>query len=249
MYDVIVVGGSAAGLTAAIYAARQELKTLVITKDVGGQMLMANEIQNFPGFLSISGFDLAKRFQEQAMLYGAQFVYEEVVGIERVEDCPGLCFRIKTTKEVYDALAVILAFGKTPKDLGVPGERELKGKGVSYCAICDGPLFKQKVVAIVGTGDQALDAANYLSNILANFRSGPPSQLLSVSHRHRKDQAFLGFVTLVLHSHPNQRHYIIVFKPSLLESFPIQFFFLCMVLKAEAPRISGDCRHPVLAST
>ncbi len=169
LYDTIVVGASAAGLTAALYTARQGLKTLIITKDVGGQMLLTNEIQNYPGVENISGFDLANKFKEQAELYGAEFVYEEAVGLEEHDDCPGLCYRVKTTGGEYHAPAVVLAFGKTPKDLGVPGEVALKGRGVSYCAVCDGPLFKGKTVAVVGSGDQALEAVNYLANIASTI--------------------------------------------------------------------------------
>jgi len=169
LYDVIIVGGSAAGLTAALYSARLGLTTLVITKDIGGQMLLTNEIQNYPGFELISGFELANRLKEQAELYGAQFIYEEVVGIEEDRECPGLCFRVRTTRADYHSTAVILALGKTPKDLGVPGEQELKGRGVSYCAVCDGPLFKGKTVAVVGSGDQALEAVNYLAKVAANI--------------------------------------------------------------------------------
>lgn len=166
LYDVIVVGGSAAGLTAATYSARQGLRTLVVTKDIGGQMLLTNEIQNYPGYQSISGFELSTKLKEQAELYGAEFVYEEVTKVEENKECPGLCFTITTNGAEYNGTAVILAFGKTPRNLGVPGERELNGKGVSYCAVCDGPLFKGRTVAVVGTGDQALDAVNYLANVV-----------------------------------------------------------------------------------
>jgi thioredoxin reductase (NADPH) len=165
LYDVIVVGGSSAGLTAATYATRQGLKTLVITKDIGGQMLLTNDIQNYPGYGSISGFDLSSKLREQAESYGAEFVYEEVTGVEESKECPGLCFNVRTASGEYNGTTVILAFGKTPKNLGVPGEKELNGRGVSYCAICDGPLFKGKTVAVVGSGDQALEAANYLAGV------------------------------------------------------------------------------------
>ncbi len=167
LYDVIVVGGSAAGLTASLYTARQGLKTLLITKDIGGQMLLTNEIQNYPGFTSIGGFELANKFKEQADSYGVDFVYEEVNRLEEDPSCPDLCFQVRTTGSEYSATTVILAFGKTPKDLGVPGEERLKGKGVSYCAVCDGPLFKGKTVAVVGSGDQALEAANYLAGVVS----------------------------------------------------------------------------------
>ncbi len=165
LYDTIVVGGSAAGLTAALYSARQGLSTLILTKDIGGQMLLTNEIQNYPGIISTTGFDLATKFREQAELYGAEFDYEEVTSVEEDKECPGLCFKVRTSEKEYNATMVILAFGKTPKDLGVPGEERLKGRGVSYCAVCDGPLFKGKTVAVVGSGDQALEAVNYLSGV------------------------------------------------------------------------------------
>jgi thioredoxin reductase (NADPH) len=165
LYDVVVIGGSAAGLTAALYSSRQGLKTLVVTKDVGGQMLLTNEIQNYPGYESIGGFELSSKLRDQAQMYGAEFAYEEVMAVEESRECPGLCFGVTTTGNQYQGTTVILAFGKTPKNLNVPGERELNGKGVSYCAVCDGPLFKGKTVAVVGTGDQALEAVNYLSNV------------------------------------------------------------------------------------
>lgn len=166
LYDVVVVGGSAGGLTAALYAARQGLKTLVVTKDIGGQMLLTNEIQNYPGFESIGGFDLATRIKQQAELYGAEFAYGEATGIEESEECPGLCFSVRTAAGSHTGTTVILAFGKTPKNLNVPGEQELNGRGVSYCAVCDGPLFRGKTVTVVGTGDQALEAVNYLANVV-----------------------------------------------------------------------------------
>lgn len=162
IFDVIIIGGASAGLTAALYAARQNLKTLVITKDIGGQALLTDHIENYPGFDAIGGFDLMGKFEAQAKAFGTQFVYDEVTSIIEREN---ICFSVRTPNARYDTCAVILAFGKTPRDLGVPGEQELKGKGVSYCAVCDGPLFKGKTVAVVGSGDPALDAASLLSNI------------------------------------------------------------------------------------
>ena len=162
LYDVVIVGAASAGLTAAIYAARQNLKTLVITKDVGGQALLTDHIENYPGFDVIGGFELMSKFEEQARSFGAQFVYDEVISAGEKE---GLCFIVKTPNAEYESCALILAFGKTPRDLGAPGEAQLKGKGVSYCAICDGPLFRGKVVAVAGSGDPALDAATLLSDL------------------------------------------------------------------------------------
>lgn len=160
-YDVIIVGGGPAGLTASIYASRRNLKTLIIAKGLGGQMAMTNEIENYPGLDLISGADLAQKMQKQAEKWETKFDYNEVTGLER----KGHDFIVKTNKDQYQAGAVILAFGLTPRDLGVPGEEKLKGRGVAYCATCDGPFYKNKVVGVVGGGNSAFEAAIYLSGI------------------------------------------------------------------------------------
>ncbi len=163
MYDVVIIGGASAGLTAAMYTSRQGLRTLVITKDIGGQAILTNDIENFPGFGHIGGFDLMSKFEKQARAFGAEFAYEEVVSV--TEDEPA-CISIKTANNnEYSCCVLILAFGKTPRDLNVPGEKELKGRGVSYCAVCDGPFFKNKTVAVVGAGEHALEAAVYLKEV------------------------------------------------------------------------------------
>ena len=162
LFDVIIVGGASAGLTAAIYASRQNLKTLVITKDIGGQALLTDHIENYPGFDVVGGFELMSKFEEQAKTFGAQFVYDEVTSIVERDN---VCFTVRTPNGEYDTCVVILAFGKTPRDLGVPGEEKLKGKGVSYCAVCDGPLFKGKTVAVAGSGEPAMDAATLIANV------------------------------------------------------------------------------------
>jgi thioredoxin reductase (NADPH) len=168
LYDVIVIGGASAGLTAAMYASRQGLKTLVITKDIGGQALLTNSIENYPPFEHIGGFELMQKFEHQAKSFGAEFAYEEVISI--IEARKG-DFKIKTNNDNkdYSAYAIILAFGKTPRDLNVKGEKELNGRGVSYCAVCDGPFFKNKKVAIVGVGDPALEAAIYLKGLASQL--------------------------------------------------------------------------------
>jgi thioredoxin reductase (NADPH) len=175
-YDILVVGGASAGLTAAMYASRQGLKTLVITKDIGGQALLTNDIENYPPFEHVGGFELMQKFEQQARSFGAEFAYEEVLSIRehKEEDGGGDGgggFTVKTNNNnnEYSGRALILAFGKTPKDLNVKGEKELGGKGVSYCAVCDGPFFKNKKVAIVGAGDQALEAALYLKELASQL--------------------------------------------------------------------------------
>jgi thioredoxin reductase (NADPH) len=166
--DIIIIGGASAGLSAALYASRQGLKTLLLTKDIGGQALLTNDIENYPAFEHIGGFELMSKFERQARDFGAEFIYEEVTSI--VEDEHTKVFRVRTSNnDEYLAPAIILAFGKTPRDLNVPGEQELKGKGVSYCAVCDGPLFKQKSVAVVGIGDPALDSALFLKGIASKI--------------------------------------------------------------------------------
>ncbi len=168
MYDVIIIGGASAGLTAAMYASRQGLRTLVITKDIGGQALLTNDIENYPAFEHIGGFELMQKFEQQARNFGAEFAYEEVRAITQDQ---ATCFTVKTNSEhnQYSTRALILAFGKTPRDLDVPGETEFRGKGVSYCAVCDGPFFKKKKIAIVGIGDQVLDAALYLKELASQL--------------------------------------------------------------------------------
>ncbi len=158
--DVIIVGAGIAGLTAALYTARQKMDTLVISADLGGQLLIAPEIQNYPGFLSISGFDLVKKIEEQAKAYGAEIVFDQVTGIEKKNNH----FLVKTLSGSYEALAVILAFGKTPKEMGVPREQEFKGRGVSYCVICDAPLYRNKKVALVSWGYHGIENANLLKD-------------------------------------------------------------------------------------
>jgi len=158
-YDVIIVGGGPAGLTAGIYAARRNLKTLIITMTVGGQVLLPEKICNYPGFLNVSGMNFIKRVQKQAEKAGAQIIVDEVKEILPHDKE----YLVKTQTKEFLAKAVILAFGKKPRKLNVPGEEKFIGKGVSYCATCDAILFKNKTVAVVGGGNSALDAALLLS--------------------------------------------------------------------------------------
>jgi thioredoxin reductase (NADPH) len=136
---------------------------------------LQNDIENYPAFEHVGGFELMNKF-EQAKSFGAEFVYEEVSSIQ--EDKIRQLTIKTTTDNQYDTRTIILAFGKTPRDLNVPGEKELNGKGVSYCAVCDGPLFKNKTVSVVGTGELALEAAIYLKQLASKvniiFRGDKP---------------------------------------------------------------------------
>lgn len=158
-YEVVVVGAGVAGLTAALYTSRQKLRTLIIAKDIGGQLNTTPAIENYPGFNVISGSELIKRIHDQVQALGVEILFDEVISIE---DLDGVF--LTKTKDGYEftSEAVILAFGKTPREMNVPGERELKGRGVSYCAICDAPLFQNKHVAVVGWGPQAFEAVSLL---------------------------------------------------------------------------------------
>lgn len=160
-YDVIIVGGAAAGMTAAIYSSRRAMKTLIVTQDIGGQAATTPDIENYPGFEHIDGIKLMDNFKKQAEKTGTEFVFEEVKEIKKT----GNEFIVKTNTKEFETRSVILAFGLTHRHLGVPGEEEFGGKGVSYCATCDAPLFKQKDVAVVGGGNSALDASLLLSKL------------------------------------------------------------------------------------
>ncbi|RLF07954.1 MAG: thioredoxin-disulfide reductase [Thermoprotei archaeon] len=162
VFDVVIVGAGPAGLTAALYCVRSGLSVQVIGKIVGGQAAEASLIENYPGFKAIAGIELMNRFAEQVESLGVKVLNDEVTGIEQVGDL----FVVKTSwSGDFRCRAVILAVGAEPKKLGIKGEEEFRGKGVSYCAVCDGPLFRGRDVAVVGGGNSALDAALYLSGL------------------------------------------------------------------------------------
>jgi thioredoxin reductase (NADPH) len=161
-FDVVIVGGGPAGLCAAMYAGRGMLKAALLERGVpGGELLNTEKIEDYPGFVSILGPDLAAKMTEHAVAFGADILQENVEGIHRREDGT---FRVTTSSGVeYHAPAVILTAGGTPTKLGVPGEAEYAGRGVSYCAVCDGAFFKGEVLAVVGGGDAAVEEADYLT--------------------------------------------------------------------------------------
>lgn len=162
-YDLVIVGSGPAGLAAAIYAERARIRTLVIEKGMvsGGQVLTTYEVDNYPGFPGVGGYDLGTKFREHADNLGAQFAEDEVLRIEDAGDVK----RIVCEHETYEAKAVILATGASHRKLAVPGEEELAGMGVSYCATCDGAFFRKKVTAVIGGGDVALEDAIFLSRM------------------------------------------------------------------------------------
>ncbi len=164
MYDVIIIGAGPGGLSAGLYTGRMGLNTLIIEKlTPGGQITQSSEIENYPGVCEVkSGLELMQCWPEQTMRFGAKIISEEVISIHQNGTSE---FNIKTSVNEYQSKAVILATGATPKRAGFKGEKEYIGKGVSYCAVCDGYFYKNMDVAVVGGGDSALEEALYLSNI------------------------------------------------------------------------------------
>lgn len=160
-YDVMIIGGGPAGLSAAIYAARGGLKTGVFEKGIiGGQINVTDEVENYPGFPeALSGFDLTDMMRRQAERFQAHFIDEEVsaIGME------GLCKIIEAGEKSYRAKALIFCTGAHPRLLNVPGEEKFTGRGVSYCATCDGALYRDKTVAVVGGGDSAIEEGIFLT--------------------------------------------------------------------------------------
>ena len=162
-YDLIIIGGGPAGLSAGIYALRASMRTVLIEKGApGGQVALSAEVENYPAIKNKSGFELAQSFLEHAHDYNLEVLAQEVTALE-----PGLDFHAirLDTGEVLKAHVVILATGGSPRKLNIPGEEDNYGKGVSYCAVCDGFLFRNKTVAVVGGGDTAAEEALYLAKI------------------------------------------------------------------------------------
>lgn len=162
IYDIIIVGGGPAGLTAGIYACRSDLKTLLLEEYVcGGQIINTYEIKNYAGFEDISGVDLSLKMQDQATKLGLEIVYQKAIDFDFSDK-----FKVvKTSKNTYFAKTVILAMGASPKKLGIDGEQQYSGRGVSYCAVCDGAFYKNKTVAIVGGGNSAMEDVAYLTKV------------------------------------------------------------------------------------
>ncbi|MCK4912426.1 MAG: FAD-dependent oxidoreductase [Candidatus Omnitrophica bacterium] len=162
MLDLIIIGAGPAGITAAVYAARRNMSILVVTKDIGGQAAISGDVENYTGYQFITGPELAIKFQAHMSKYNIEIKEnEEIIKIEKEGDL----IRVTSDKGSYQAKTIIVASGKRSKKLNVPGEKEFKNRGLTYCATCDGPLFAQKEVAVIGGGNSSLDAAIQLMNI------------------------------------------------------------------------------------
>lgn len=177
---VIIIGSGPAGLTAALYAARANLNPLVLAGDLlGGQISLTSEVENYPGFpQGVSGAELVELMKTQAERFGARLEYDSAVAVDFSKGSP---FYLKTTMAEYEAEAVIVTVGASPRKLGVPGEAEFTGRGVSYCATCDGFFFRGKDVVVVGGGDSALEEGLFLTKFASK-----------VTIIHRRDQLRAG---------------------------------------------------------
>ena len=162
IYELIIIGAGPAGITASVYAARKRLNFLVITKDIGGQAALSGDVENYTGYQFISGPELVSKFEEHIKTYGVILKENEsVIDITKEKDV----ITIKTDKAEYRSKSLIISSGKRSRELNIPGERNFRNKGLTYCATCDGPLFSEKDVAVIGGGNSALDACMQLVKI------------------------------------------------------------------------------------
>lgn len=160
IYDVVVIGSGPGGMTAALYASRSNLSTLIIERGVpGGQLINTEEVENYTGFKTIKGPELATNMYEGATQFGAEYTYGDVQEIIDGKEYK----QIITSNKIFKARTIIIATGAEHKKLGVPGESELNGRGVSYCAVCDGAFFRDRPLAVVGGGDSAVEEGTYLT--------------------------------------------------------------------------------------
>jgi alkyl hydroperoxide reductase subunit F len=158
MFDVVIVGGGPAGMAAAVYLARQKLSFVLLSANLGGQTLLSSDVENYLGFHLLNGVDLTKKFRQHLEDYKDAFVLKENEPVKKIEKMDGR-FRIRTDQGDYEVKTVLIASGTKHRALNVPGEKEFYGKGVTYCAACDTPLFRDKVVTVIGGGNSALNAA------------------------------------------------------------------------------------------
>ncbi len=160
-YEIIVVGGGIAGLSAAMFASRQGVNTLVISQDLGGQLNLIPKLENYPGIILTSGELLARTLEQQVLTYGGQIIYDKVESINELEDS---LFQVKTSSDkVYECKALILAIGKVPRELGVENEKRFMNRGLSYCTKCDAPFYQGRIVATTGVGNYLVESALLLS--------------------------------------------------------------------------------------
>lgn len=181
-YDLIILGAGPAGMTAGVYAARKQLDTLILTENVGGQAMWSSGVENYLSYIYITGAELVQKFEEHLKQFDVRMEFTRASKLSLVDGG----FKIDTADDrVFYGRTVIVATGKSPRLLNVPGEKEFTGKGVTYCATCDGPLFSDKVVAVVGGGNSGLDAAVQLMKIC------PKVYIIEFSENLRADEIMI----------------------------------------------------------
>jgi thioredoxin reductase (NADPH) len=223
VYDLIIIGGGPGGISAAIYAARANLDILVLEKTyAGGQIASTDKMENYLGFKSISGLEFGERLEEHLQSAGVEITFEEVTEMH----LKGVLKKIVTTEHTYLSRTIILAMGAQPRRLGVPGETELRGRGVSYCATCDGAFFKGQDVVVVGGGDTACDEALYLAGVCNK---------VYLVHRRDKLRA-RGLIAEKVKNHPK----IEIIWDSTVEEITAENVVTGVNVKN---RITGDMRH------
>jgi len=181
LYELIIIGAGPAGITASIYAARKKMDFIVVTTNIGGQVIYSSEVENYTGFQYITGEELSAKFQEHLERYQFELKMEEAQKLERDGDL----FRVKTDSAEHMGRTAIVATGRRPRELRIPGEAEFKNRGVTYCATCDAPLFEGRDVAVVGGGNSGLEAVLQLTKIARTIR------LIEVSPHLRADTVLI----------------------------------------------------------
>jgi NADH-dependent peroxiredoxin subunit F len=165
MYDTIIIGAGIAGLTASIYASRKRMSFEIISTDVGGQFMVSGEVLNYPGITKTTGVEFSSKMEEQLKFNNINVIQETIKEIKKQDKF----FKVITNKKKYETKTVIITTGARARELGVPGEQEFKNKGITYCSICDGPLFAGKDVVVIGGGDAALEAVDFLKDIVSKI--------------------------------------------------------------------------------
>lgn len=195
MYDLIIVGAGPAGMTAGVYAARKQLKILVLTENIGGQTLLSSAVENYLGYTYLTGPELVARFQEHLDKFDLEIVYDPVSTLTKEER---VWYAVTKGGKRHEASAVVVASGKTSRSLGVPGEKEFAGRGVTYCATCDAPVFRGMDVAVVGGGNSGLDATLQLTKIARHvylIEAGPSLKADDVYQKQARAAANVDIMT------------------------------------------------------
>ena len=246
MYDTIIVGAGPAGLSAAIYAKRAELSFIVLEKEYvnGGQIINTSEVDNYPGLYHINGFDLGQAFSEHAAKLSVSFENGDIQEIKR----SGEGYEIVCDDKTYETKTIIFAAGTSHRRLGVPGEEEFGGRGVSYCATCDGAFFKGKEVAVVGGGDVAVSDAIYLSRMCSKVYLIHRRDSLRAAAALQKELPELENVELVYDSNVTEVHgdkkvneIIVSHKSGLSVALPVEGVFIAVGISPQSTLLNGLC--------